>query len=37
VPADRRRTLLAVATGDPTVLRFDVVLQGPDETVFIDA
>jgi protocatechuate 3,4-dioxygenase alpha subunit len=37
VPADRRRTLLARATGDPTVLRFDVVLQGPDETVFIDA
>ena len=36
VPRDRRRTLVAAETGDPAVLRFDVVLQGSDETVFID-
>jgi protocatechuate 3,4-dioxygenase, alpha subunit len=30
----RRRTLLA--TGDGTELRFDIHLQGPDETVFFD-
>lgn len=32
VPAERRRTLVAVAEGDGC--RFDVHLQGPDETVF---
>ena len=32
VPAERRRTLVAVAEGDG--LRFDVRLQGSDETVF---
>lgn len=32
LPEDRRRTLVAVAHGDE--LRFDVRLQGPDETVF---
>ena len=37
VPAERRRTLVAVAAegeGDGDGLRFDVRLQGPDETVF---
>ena len=32
VPANRRRTLVAVPDGD--VLRFDIHLQGEDETVF---
>lgn len=32
LPEDERETLVAVAEGD--VLRFDVHLQGPDETVF---
>jgi protocatechuate 3,4-dioxygenase alpha subunit len=32
VPADRRATLLAVPTADG--YRFDIRLQGPDETVF---
>jgi protocatechuate 3,4-dioxygenase alpha subunit len=35
VPAKRRRTLIARAE-DPGVLRFDIVLQGADETVFFD-
>ena len=35
VPADRRRTLIAMRTGDGCY-RFDVVLQGPGETVFFD-
>jgi len=33
VPAERRDTL--IATPDADGLRFDVVLQGPDETVFL--
>jgi len=33
VPAERRGTL--IATPDADGLRFDVVLQGPDETVFL--
>lgn len=33
LPADRRRTL--IAERDATGLRFDVSLQGPDETVFL--
>src|SRR5262245_41792373 len=38
VPADRRRTLLAKADpGTPGLFRFDVVLQGVNETVFFDA
>jgi protocatechuate 3,4-dioxygenase, alpha subunit len=35
VPADRRQTLIARVEG-PDVLRFDIVLQGADETVFFD-
>ena len=35
VPEARRRTLLAVRDGEDT-FRFDIVLQGPDETVFFD-
>ncbi|MFE7515499.1 protocatechuate 3,4-dioxygenase subunit alpha [Streptomyces sp. NPDC057540] len=35
LPADRRATLLAAGTG-PRTLRFDVRLQGPEETVFLD-
>ena len=31
--AERRATL--VASAEPTGYRFDVVLQGPDETVFL--
>jgi protocatechuate 3,4-dioxygenase alpha subunit len=38
VPADRRGTLLAKADpGTPGLFRFDVVLQGANETVFFDA
>jgi protocatechuate 3,4-dioxygenase, alpha subunit len=40
VPAERRATLLAVPDGEEAGVprfRFDVVLQGPDETVFFDA
>ena len=40
VPADRRHTLLARADGDEggtPRYRFDIVLQGEDETVFFDA
>ncbi|KMO84528.1 Protocatechuate 3,4-dioxygenase alpha chain [Mycolicibacterium chubuense] len=33
LPADRRRTL--IAEHDATGLRFDISLQGPDETVFL--
>ncbi len=38
VPADRRATLVAVRTGDgdPAVYVFDIHLQGPEETVFLD-
>jgi protocatechuate 3,4-dioxygenase alpha subunit len=35
VPADRRQTLIATRTGDSTY-RFDIVMQGPNETVFFD-
>jgi protocatechuate 3,4-dioxygenase, alpha subunit len=35
VPADRRATLIARATGD-RVLEWNIVLQGRDETVFFD-
>src|SRR5262249_21730114 len=38
VPADRRRTLLAKADpGKPGLFRFDLYLQGANETVFFDA
>jgi protocatechuate 3,4-dioxygenase alpha subunit len=38
VPADRRATLIAMAdAARPGVLRFDIRLQGADETVFFDA
>ena len=38
VPADRRRTLLAKADpGKPGLFRFDLYLQGGNETVFFDA
>jgi protocatechuate 3,4-dioxygenase, alpha subunit len=38
VPADRRRTLLATADpGNPGLFRFDLYLQGANETVFFDA
>ena len=39
VPAGRRKTLLAVRESDrggPPVYRFDIRMQGPDETVFFD-
>jgi protocatechuate 3,4-dioxygenase alpha subunit len=36
VPPERRGTLLARASGDGR-FRFDIVLQGPGETVFFDA
>ncbi len=35
VPAERRGTLIAAPAGDG-LLRFDVRMQGPDETVFFD-
>ena len=35
VPADRRATLVAAATGKAT-LQWNIVSQGPDETVFFD-
>lgn len=35
VPADRRPTLIATRLGDGAY-RFDIALQGPDETVFFD-
>lgn len=34
VPSDRRNTLLARSTNVPGRLRFDIVLQGTDESVF---
>ena len=38
VPADRRDTLLAKADPKaPNVFRFDIRLQGANETVFFDA
>jgi protocatechuate 3,4-dioxygenase alpha subunit len=36
VPAERRATLLAQSSGDGTEYRFDIVLQGTDETVFFN-
>ena len=36
VDPERRATLVAERTGDPAVLRWDVVLQGDRETVFLD-
>lgn len=38
VPAERRQTLIAVRedTAAGTVYRFDIRMQGPDETVFFD-
>ncbi|MGZ2747952.1 protocatechuate 3,4-dioxygenase subunit alpha [Burkholderia stagnalis] len=39
VPAERRATLVATRDarpGCPTVYRFDIRMQGPDETVFFD-
>ena len=35
VPPSRRRTLIATRTGD-NIFRFDIVLQGHNETVFFD-
>jgi protocatechuate 3,4-dioxygenase alpha subunit len=35
VPADRRATLIAVPAGE-NLLRFDIRMQGHDETVFFD-
>jgi protocatechuate 3,4-dioxygenase alpha subunit len=35
VPADRRATLVAVPAGE-NLLRFDIRMQGDDETVFFD-
>jgi protocatechuate 3,4-dioxygenase, alpha subunit len=39
VPAERRQTLIAERTTTPagTVYRFDIRMQGPNETVFFDA
>ena len=37
VPAERRATLIAHKSGKAGALRWDMVLQGPDETVFFDA
>ena len=36
IAPERRKTLIASGTSDPTVLRFDIVLQGANETVFFD-
>lgn len=36
VPAERRATLIAAPEGEDGVLRFDVRLQGPGETVFFE-
>ena len=39
VPAERRATLVAkrdAQPGRPVVYRFDIRMQGPDETVFFD-
>ena len=35
VPADRRATLIALPAGQ-NLLRFDIHMQGDDETVFFD-
>jgi protocatechuate 3,4-dioxygenase alpha subunit len=35
VPAERRKTLVAVPAGDG-LLRFDIYMQGDQETVFFD-
>ena len=35
VPADRRATLIAAPAGE-NLLRFDIRMQGDDETVFFD-
>jgi protocatechuate 3,4-dioxygenase alpha subunit len=39
LPPDRRGTLIAKRSVGPggTVYRFDIHMQGPDETVFFDA
>ena len=37
VPADRRQTLMAGPQGGTGVFRFDIRIQGGDETVFFDA
>jgi len=37
VPADRRQTLMARPQGGTGVFRFDIRIQGGDETVFFDA
>ena len=37
VPAERRATLIARKSGEAGALRWDVILQGKDETVFFDA
>ena len=38
VPADRRETLMAKPKlAAPSLYTFDIVLQGPNETVFFDA
>ena len=37
VPADRRRTLIAVRDPNAALYRFDIHMQGPDETVFFEA
>jgi protocatechuate 3,4-dioxygenase, alpha subunit len=36
IPAERRATLLAVPDGADSTYRFDIVLQGDGETVFLD-
>ncbi|MGB0084181.1 MAG: protocatechuate 3,4-dioxygenase subunit alpha [Rhodomicrobiaceae bacterium] len=36
VPQERRGTLIAERTGEGTVYRFDIILQGENETVFFD-
>lgn len=36
VPAERRGTLIAAPTGEPGALAWNVILQGKDETVFLD-
>ena len=35
MPADRRATLIALPAGE-NLLRFDIHMQGEDETVFFD-
>jgi protocatechuate 3,4-dioxygenase alpha subunit len=36
VPQPRRRTLIALRAPGSNLYRFDIILQGPDETVFFD-